>query len=172
MTFPKADRHCHSILAASLQSIIRWAGAPIAPAPSRMEGLPAMSAYARWLRLKAHVGEFSDAGLVERTWRVLDIDEIQHGAAAAASVKLMNDLRQAGIRMNVCPGSNVALLVTQDLGSHPIRTLVRHGLKVTVNSDDKTVFGRTVSEEFLELYRAGTLEAEELEELRIESLRA
>jgi len=37
------------------------------------------------LKLKAHVGEFGDAFLVERTFRVLDLDEIQHGVAVAPS---------------------------------------------------------------------------------------
>jgi adenosine deaminase len=294
VAFPKADRHCHSILGASLGSIISWAGTPIAPAPSRMEGLPGMSAYARLalyphirtrlgfeftaetaireaiadgvtifemsldadliplyesgvagaiafakalverysrdidfrpeiglsrradpspqialadecvesgvfrsidlygleraqepeayrelfkkcrrlgLKLKAHVGEFGDAELVERTWRVLELDEVQHGIAAASSVRLMEMLREADVRLNVCPSSNVSLLVARDIGSHPIKTLVRNGLRVTVNTDDKTVFGRTVTEEYLELYRAGTLEADEVEGLRTESLR-
>jgi adenosine deaminase len=63
-------------------------------------------------------------------------------------------------------------MVTEDISSHPIKTLVRNGLRVTVNSDDKTVFGRTVTDEYLGLYQSGTLTAEELEGLRIESLRA
>jgi adenosine deaminase len=292
---PKADRHCHSILAASLGSIIRWSGVAIAPAPSRMDGLPGMSSYARaalyphirnqkgfeftaemaireaiadgvtilemsldadlipllptgvagfvafasemveryrsdidfrpeigisrradptpqivfanecaesgvfrsvdlygleraqepeayrdlyrkcrmlGLKLKAHVGEFGDAALVERTVRVLEIEEVQHGIASATSERLMDHLCYAGIRLNVCPSSNVALMVAESIGSHPIRTLFRNGVRVTVNSDDKTVFGKSVTEEYLELYGAGTLSADELEEVRIESLRA
>jgi adenosine deaminase len=41
---------------------------------------------------------------------------------------------------------------------------------VTVNTDDALVFGRSVSEEFLGLYRAGLFTAEELDEIRINGL--
>jgi len=39
-------------------------------------------------------------------------------------------------------------------------------VKVTVNTDDVLVFGQSVSDEFLNLYRAGLFCAAELEELR------
>ncbi len=42
----------------------------------------------RGLKLKAHVGEFGDARLVERTLRALGLREIQHGVSAAASTSL------------------------------------------------------------------------------------
>jgi adenosine deaminase len=122
------------------------------------------------MKLKAHVGEFGDAALVERTLRVLDLDEIQHGVAVATSTPLMNLIKDKGIRLNVCPSSNVALSVVEDLQHHPIQDLIRNRLRVTINSDDKTIFGRTVTDEYLALYRAGTLTAEELEAVRIESL--
>jgi len=124
----------------------------------------------RGLKLKAHVGEFGDAALVERTLEVLDLDEIQHGVAVATSESLMKQIREKGIRINVCPSSNVALSVVADLGHHPIRALVRNGIRVTVNSDDKTIFGKTVTDEYMGLFAAGTLTAEELEAVRIESL--
>ncbi len=128
-------------------------------------------AAARGLKLKAHVGEFADASLVERTLRVLGLHEVQHGVTAAASPSLMRLLRREGIRLNVCPSSNVALSVAEDLASHPIRVLVQEGVRVSVNSDDKTIFGKTVTEEYLGLYAAGTLGAEELDAIRRDALR-
>jgi adenosine deaminase len=124
----------------------------------------------RGLRLKAHVGEFGDAALVERTLKALGLHEVQHGVAAASSKPLMATLRSSGIRLNVCPGSNVALSVTSDLERHPIATLVRSGVRVSIGSDDKTVFGRSVSEEYLALYRSGVLSAVELDSVRLGSL--
>jgi adenosine deaminase len=122
------------------------------------------------LKLKAHVGEFGDAALVGRTLRVLDLDEIQHGVAAATSRPIMNLIRDRGIRLNVCPTSNVVLSVVSDLQNHPIRTLARSGVRVTINSDDKTIFGMSATDEYMALFEAGTLTAEELEAIRVESL--
>jgi adenosine deaminase len=292
--FPKADRHCHSIFGASLQSIEAWAGEPIEPPPPRMADLDEMRKYShralypriyhragfehtaesaileaiedgvrilemsfdvnfiqfygdgatgfigfvqrlrgtsgeridfrpeigisknrdpspqvalarecvdsgvfrsidlygneraqepeayeelyrraasRGLKLKAHVGEFGDARHVERTLRALGLHEIQHGVAAAASPSLMTLLRAEGIRLNVCPSSSVALSAAEDLAHHPIRTLVRSGVRVSINSDDKTIFGKSVTDEYLGLFRAGTLTAAELDAIRVDSLR-
>ena len=124
----------------------------------------------RGLKLKAHVGEFGDAALVKRTLEVLQLDEIQHGLAVATSKPLMNLIKDRGIRLNVCPSSNVALSVVSDLHHHPIRTLARNGVRVTINSDDKTIFGMTTTDEYIALFQAGTLAAEELEAIRVESL--
>ncbi len=70
------------------------------------------------------------------------------------------------IRLNICPTSNVLLGRVESLSVHPIRKLYDAGVKVTVNTDDVLVFGQSVSDEFLNLYRAGLFTAVELDELR------
>ena len=122
------------------------------------------------LKLKAHVGEFGDAALVERTLRILELDEIQHGVAVATSKPLINLIKSKGIRLNICPSSNVALSVVKDLRHHPIGALARRGVRVSINSDDKTIFGKSVTDEYVALYAAQTLSAEELEAIRLDSL--
>jgi adenosine deaminase len=65
-----------------------------------------------------------------------------------------------------CPTSNVMLGRVESLAEHPIRKLYEAGVKVTVNTDDVLVFGQSVSDEFLNLYRVGLFDAAELDELR------
>lgn len=43
------------------------------------------------------------------------------------------------------------LRVTADLAAHPIRRLHERGLRVTVSTDDPTVFGRSLSQEIVSL---------------------
>jgi adenosine deaminase len=123
------------------------------------------------MKLKAHVGEFCGPDHIKKTLRVLDLDEIQHGVLAAKSKPLMNHLRQEHIRLNVCPSSNVALSVSKDMAHHPIRSLVDNGVRVSINTDDKTIFGKTVTDEYLGLFQAGTLDAGELDRIRLDSLK-
>ncbi len=123
------------------------------------------------MKLKAHVGEFGGADEVKRTVEVLQLDEVQHGIAAAESTAVMNWLADNRIRLNVCPTSNVMLGAAADLASHPIRVLYDHGVDVTINTDDLMIFGQSVSDEYLNLYRARVFTADELEEIRIRSLR-
>ncbi len=123
------------------------------------------------MKLKAHVGEFRDAEEVRRTVEVLDLDEVQHGIAAAESVEVMQWLSENQIQLNVCPTSNVMLDGVSDLASHPIRALFDHGVLVTINTDDLMIFDQSVSEEYRNLYRAGVFSAQELDDIRCASLK-
>jgi len=128
-------------------------------------------ARAHGLKLKAHVGEYGGADEVKRTVEILQLDEVQHGIAAAESTAVMNWLADHRIRLNVCPTSNVMLGAVADLKSHPIRRLYDHGVDITINTDDLMIFGQSVSDEYLNLYRAGVFTADELEDIRLRSLR-
>ncbi|MYK19621.1 adenosine deaminase [Candidatus Poribacteria bacterium] len=137
--------------------------------PEAVQSLYA-KARAAGMKLKAHVGEFGDAEEVRRTVEVLDLDEVQHGIAAAESIEVMRWLSQNQIQLNVCPTSNVMLDGVSDLASHPIRILFDNGVPVTINTDDMMIFGQSVSEEYQNLYRAGVFSAEELDSIRHASL--
>ena len=127
-------------------------------------------ARAAGMKLKAHVGEFEDAEEIRRTVEVLDLDEVQHGIAAAESVEIMRWLSENQIQLNVCPTSNVMLGGVLELAAHPIRILFDNGVPVTINTDDLMIFGQSVSEEYQNLYRAGVFSAEELDDIRRASL--
>ena len=57
------------------------------------------------------------------------------------------------------------------LENHPIRKLYDAGVTVTVNTDDVLVFGKGVSEEFLDLYQANVFTPHDLDEIRRAGLR-
>lgn len=124
----------------------------------------------RGLKLKVHAGEFAGPDAISNTLDVLEPDELQHGVMAARSLPLMTRLRRDGIRLHVCPSSNVRLGVVRNMTDHPIRTLFDHGVRVTINSDDPIIFGQSVSQEYLNLFVAGVLTAEELDAIRLEGL--
>jgi adenosine deaminase len=122
------------------------------------------------MRLKAHVGEWGTADDVWRAVEVLELDEVQHGIAAADSPPVMRRLADAGIRLNICPTSNLKLGRVARMEDHPIRRLYDAGVRVTVNTDDPLMFGRSLSQEFLALRRAGVMTAAELDAVRLEGL--
>ena len=172
------SRHC------SVEDIERWA-APLLELGtfgtldlSGDEGAQPIEAFApvyrrakaAGLTLKAHVGEWGTADDVWRAVEVLELDEVQHGIAASASPQIMRALADAGVRLNVCPTSNVRLGRVASLAEHPIRALFDAGVRVTIGTDDPLIFGRTLSEEFLALYRARLMTAAELDAIRLEAL--
>lgn len=58
----------------------------------------------------------------------------------------------------------------ESLANHPINRLYRSGVDVTINSDDILIFDSDVSKEYLRLYEAGCLTAEELDAIRLSGL--
>ena len=66
--------------------------------------------------------------------------------------------------MEVSLTSNLATGAVTDLAEHPIRTMVEHGVVVTLNSDDPPMFGTTLNREYelaaglLDLDEAGAAE--------------
>jgi len=128
-------------------------------------------AKAAGVRLKAHVGEWGAADDVWRAVELLELDEVQHGIAAADSPQVMRMLADAGVRLNICPTSNLKLGRVARMQDHPIRRLYDAGVRVTVNTDDVLLFGSSLSQEFLALFQAGVMSATELDAVRLEGLR-
>lgn len=122
------------------------------------------------LILKAHVGEWGSAEDVQKAVELLDLDEVQHGIAAAKSPAVMAYLAQRKIRLNLTLSSNVLLGRVPSMKEHPITVLKRSGVEVTINSDDVLIFDSDVSLEYLRARQAGLLSAEELNEIRLTGL--
>ena len=124
------------------------------------------------LVLKAHVGEWGTAGDIVTAAQKLHLNEVQHGIAAVQDDDVMDFLIENHIRLNITPSSNVLLGRVLDMTHHPIAKLYRKGVDVTINSDDVLIFDSDVSKEYLRLYQSGCLTAEELDNIRINGLRA
>lgn len=118
------------------------------------------------LRLKAHVGEFGSADDVMEAVEELELNEVHHGIAAAESNYIMKWLADHKIQLNICPSSNVMLGIVESYAVHPIRKIYHAGIPVTINTDDLLIFNQTISQEYLNLYTANLMTAEELNKVR------
>jgi adenosine deaminase len=122
------------------------------------------------LKLKAHVGEFGNAEAIKEAVEALELQEVQHGIAAATDKNVMRWLADNKIVLNICPTSNIRLSRVASYKTHPARILFDSGVKITINSDDIMLFDATVSDEYRNLYHAGLFNAEELNAIRIAGL--
>jgi adenosine deaminase len=73
---------------------------------------------------------------------------IGHGVRAIEDPDLVRRLVDLGTVLEVCPGSNIALMVFPDLASHPLRKFHDAGVKVCINSDDPPFFGTSLAQEY------------------------
>ena len=94
-----------------------------------------------------HAGEHSGPASVWGAINVLGAERIAHGVRAIEDPSLVAYLAERRIALDVCPSSNVSLGVYRSLAVHPLPTLHRAGVPVTVNSDNPTMFGVTLNDE-------------------------
>lgn len=124
------------------------------------------------LHCVAHAGEHAGPESIRSVLEDCGAERIGHGVRAIEDPALVEELRERGIPLEVCPSSNVCLGVVPDLEHHPFDRLVRAGCRVTVNSDDPPFFSTTLTDEYLRLARTFGYGPEELLELSRAGLRA
>lgn len=118
---------------------------PFAPVYRRARGIG--------LHLVAHAGEVAGAESIWEAVRNLGVEHVGHGLAASTDSRLMDHLKERGIAIEACPSSNVRTGVIPSLEGHPIRTFFDRGLLVTANTDDPSMFGTDMNNEYLQLHR-------------------
>jgi adenosine deaminase len=83
---------------------------------------------------------------------------------------LVERLRDEQIPLTVCPLSNVALHVVEQIEDHPLPRMLGAGLLVSVNSDDPAYFGGYVADNYLALVNGGGISTKELIRLAANSI--
>ena len=102
----------------------------------------------------AHAGEEGSADYVWEAIDILKIKRIDHGNNSLQDDKLIKEIIKRDLALTVCPLSNTALQVVNDLKDHPLKKMMELGLKVTINSDDPAYFGGQVNKNYEEIQEA------------------
>jgi adenosine deaminase len=110
----------------------------------------------------AHAGEEGSADYVWEAIDILGIKRIDHGNNSLQDEKLVKQIIKRDLALTVCPLSNTALKVVDDLKNHPLKKMMNLGLKVTINSDDPAYFGGQVNKNYLEIQKSLNLTKKEL----------
>ncbi|MBN1647070.1 MAG: adenosine deaminase [Spirochaetales bacterium] len=104
------------------------------------------------LHVVAHAGEVVDSHSIWEALNDLKAERIGHGISAIKDEKLMDYLRDTQIPLEVCPTSNLfTKAYATTYKNHPVRKFFDHGMYVTVNSDDPTLFGSDLNDEYIHL---------------------
>lgn len=119
-----------------------------------------------------HAGETSGPESIWGALRSLHADRIGHGVRCLEDPALVAELRSRQTPLEVCPTSNVCLKVTPSLADHPLPRLLAEGLYVTLNSDDPPMFNTTLTGEYLAVANTFQFEAEAVEQLVLNGVRA
>ena len=90
---------------------------------------------------------------------------IGHGVRAIEDEELMELLASREIPLEMCPISNLQTKAVENIADYPLRTYLRRGITVTVNSDNMTVSDTWVGKEFQYLADSYGLTEAEAEQL-------
>jgi adenosine deaminase len=114
---------------------------------------------------KVHAGEFDGAQRVREAIERLGSDRIQHGVRAVEDPAVVALAIERNVTFDVCPLSNVKLCVTPSIAAHPLRALMRAGVRCTISTDDPLVFANTLNGEYAALAAEGGFSRAELAQL-------
>lgn len=117
------------------------------------------------LHVTAHAGEEGPPAYVDEALHQLHVDRIDHGNRALEDPALVHHLARDQMTLTVCPLSNLRLCVIDRMEDSPVRAMLEHGLKATVNSDDPAYFGGYVNDNFRAVGDALDLSAQEIVQL-------
>ncbi len=115
------------------------------------------------LYLVAHAGETGGPEQIQDAIDLLKVKRIGHGIAAIRSPALMNTLVTRNLPLEICLTSNLrtnALNIQLNsahcrISLHPLAKFFRHGIPVTLSTDDPAMFRTTLLEEFAYALQTG-----------------
>ena len=124
------------------------------------------------LLLDPHGGELLGPESVRLCLDELHAQRLGHGVRVAEDPALLDRVVEAGVALEVCPTSNVALGVFSDLTSVPVPELLAAGATVALGADDPLLFGSRLVGQYATMRAAHGLTDDQLAELARMSLRA
>jgi adenosine deaminase len=123
------------------------------------------------LLLVPHGGELRGPAHVVQCLDHLHPNRLGHGVRSAEDPDVLRRVADAGVALEVCPTSNVALGVYATLEEVPVRQLVAAGVDVALGADDPLLFGSRLAGQYAVLRAAPGISDAELAELARMSVR-
>ena len=123
------------------------------------------------LLLAPHAGELLGPTAVETTLAALAPQRLGHGVRSVEDPRVLDQVVEAGVGLEVCPGSNVSLGVYGDATEVPLRRLIDSGAQIALGADDPLLFGSRLVDQYVSAREDHGLDDAEIAELARSSIR-
>ncbi len=116
------------------------------------------------LRRTSHAGEVGPAANVRNGIELLNCERVDHGYNIVDDPELVTACVESQIPFTTCPTTTTYTSSFRDLSApdHAIRQMADAGLKLTINSDDPTMFNIDLAKEYSTLHHTMGFTADEL----------
>jgi adenosine deaminase len=98
-------------------------------------------------RVTIHAGETGIGKNVLEAVELLGAERIGHGVFIQECAEAYRIVKERQVVLEMCPTSNVQTKAVQRYSEHPIYKFFKDGIKVTINTDNRTVSDTTMSNE-------------------------
>lgn len=109
---------------------------------------PIALARAYGYRVTIHAGETGVGKNVQEAVELLGAERIGHGVFIKDCPEAYHLVKEKQIALEMCPTSNVQTKAVRDYREHPAYQFHKDGIKVTINTDNRTVSDTTLANEF------------------------
>lgn len=99
-------------------------------------------------RVTIHAGETGIGKNVLEAVQLLGAERIGHGVFIKDCAEAFNIVKDRQVVLEMCPTSNVQTKAVHHYSEHPIYQFYKDGIKVTINTDNRTVSDTTIAKEF------------------------
>ncbi len=101
------------------------------------------------LSCTAHAGEGEGPRSISEAVHLCGAHRVGHGTRLYEDPELLDYIADHRISLEVCLSSNVHTRAVPDFASHPLKRFVAHGIRVTINTDNRLMSDTTVTRELL-----------------------
>ncbi|MDT8717148.1 adenosine deaminase [Clostridium sp. 19966] len=109
------------------------------------------AAYEKGMNITVHAGETGIYQNILKSINLLHAARIGHGLSAIKDKGTLEYLINNKITLEMCPTSNLNTNAIASLEEHPIRKLLNQGVKITLNTDNRTVSNVSLVDEYMNL---------------------
>lgn len=106
-----------------------------------------------FLPVTAHAGEADTVASVAEALKYLNAQRISHGITTRESPKILNYLDKTRKCIEICLTSNVDTGAVSSYDTHPVRVYYQRHLRLSINSDNRTISDTNVTKEYCSLMR-------------------
>jgi len=115
------------------------------------------------LTMHCDVDQANSVEHIRQCLHVIGVERIDHGVNALEDDALIDEIKQRGLGLTVCPISN--LYVTDGFKAPEIKRLLDAGVRATINSDDPAYFPGYMNENLVAVQTAVELTRDEILQL-------
>ncbi|WP_413304019.1 adenosine deaminase [Bacillus sp. 1P10SD] len=123
-------------------------------------------------RVTIHAGETGVGKNVLEAVEMLGAERIGHGVFIKDCAEAYDVVKEKQVVLEMCPTSNVQTKAVNQYSEHPIHDFHKDGIKVTVNTDNRTVSDTTMAKECSIVFDEFNMSEEDYKKIYLDSVEA